>query len=351
MLGSNSHRSRCSRPRRPRHSRPPRLRRPTTIPLPQGACATQRARSGWRYLPGVNCRVARVDGYPRRFVVSTFRAAGLSFRARSCRADVPRQLRDRGAVPASTSGWREQADATGLIAVFLETGVRYRVLDSGRRSTKWNAFGLDAQVGPELPPGYPSTSPCAGLTTSASSTGIVGDLDARLPIDDHRVYASGFSNGAYEFTARLGRRALDPPRPRSRTRPAACSPHSRPHGSIPMFATLGSLDDRGARADGAAAAHRAPARPAGILTSPILDPFIDAHLATLGLDDRPFGAIARRRLHGSALASPGQRGRRRRVPVRDAHRTNHHYPNGRRSAAGHDGCRRFWRFFEQHPLP
>ena len=39
------------------------------------------------------------------------------------------------------SGWREQADATGLVAVF-PTGLRYRVLDSGRLSTKWNSFSL-----------------------------------------------------------------------------------------------------------------------------------------------------------------------------------------------------------------
>ena len=31
-----------------------------------------------------------------------------------------------------TSGWREQADREGLIAVF-PTGLRYRVLESGRR--------------------------------------------------------------------------------------------------------------------------------------------------------------------------------------------------------------------------
>ena len=39
------------------------------------------------------------------------------------------------------SGWREQADATGLVAVFPQ-GLRYRVLDSGRLSSKWNSFDL-----------------------------------------------------------------------------------------------------------------------------------------------------------------------------------------------------------------
>ena len=238
-------------------------------PLPQGACATQ-GPVGLAYLPGVNCRVVRVDGYPRRFVVYVPRRRPASGRA-------PVVLMFHGSSGTGEqflriSGWREQADATGLIAVF-PTGVRYRVLDSGRRSTKWNAFGLDAQVGPELPPGYPSTSPWPADDVGFVDR-IVGDLDARLPIDDHRVYASGFSNGA-EFTARL---AVE----RS-TRLAAVAysagglfsaqPSARP---IPMFATLGSLDDRVLAQTGPPPLTELPRDPLGILTSPILDPFIDA---------------------------------------------------------------------------
>ena len=53
------------------------------------------------------------------------------------------------------SGWREQADATGLVAVF-PTGLRYRVLDNGRRSTKWNTFDLADEVDlDEKPAGLP----------------------------------------------------------------------------------------------------------------------------------------------------------------------------------------------------
>jgi poly(3-hydroxybutyrate) depolymerase len=317
---------------------------PHDNPLPQGACGTQ-GPVGLAYLPGVNCRVAQVDGYPRRFVVYVPRR-----RPPSGRAPVVLMFHGSSGTGEQflrTSGWREQADATGLIAVF-PTGVRYRVLDSGRRSTKWNAFGLDAQVGPELPPGYPSTSPWPADDVGFVDR-IVGDLDARLPIDDHRVYASGFSNGA-EFTARL---AVE----RS-TRLAAVAysagglfsaqPSARP---IPMFATLGSLDDRVLAQTGPPPLTELPRDPLGILTSPILDPFIDAHLATLGLDERPFGAIARRR--STVLRWPPQGSGAGGGVFQFGMLTglDHHYPNGRRSAAGHDWVPRFWRFFEQHPLP
>ena len=45
------------------------------------------------------------------------------------------------------------------IAVF-PTGLRYRVLESGRLVTKWNDFGLPDEIDAnELPPGYPEDAP------------------------------------------------------------------------------------------------------------------------------------------------------------------------------------------------
>ena len=100
------------------------------------------------------------------------------------------------------SGWREQADATGLIAVF-PTGLRYRVLDSGRRhATKWNGFDLAGQVDlADKPPGYPADAPWPADDVGFTDA-ILADLTAQLPIDERRDLRLGFSNGA-EFTARL----------------------------------------------------------------------------------------------------------------------------------------------------
>ena len=82
------------------------------------------------------------------------------------------------------------------------TGLRYRVLDSGRRSTKWNSFDLAEEVDlEERPRGYPEDAPWPADDVGFVDS-IMRDLGARLPIDRERVYASGFSNGA-GFAARL----------------------------------------------------------------------------------------------------------------------------------------------------
>ena len=92
------------------------------------------------YQVGVNCRVMEVDGHPREFIV--YRPD----RDPEPGQRVPVVFMFHGSTGTHTqflriSGWREQADATGLVAVF-HRGLRYRVLDSGRLSSKWNSFDL-----------------------------------------------------------------------------------------------------------------------------------------------------------------------------------------------------------------
>ena len=165
-------------------------------PLPPGSCETHGA-AGLAYETGVNCRFVEVDDHPRRYVVYVpdrrLPEAPVVFMFHGSSGTGEQFLR--------ISGWREQADRTGLVAVF-PTALQYRVLESGFRVTKWNEFGLRAKIDPhELPPGYPEDAPMP-----ADDTGFVdamlADLDSRLPIDRHRIYMSGFSNGA-GFAARL----------------------------------------------------------------------------------------------------------------------------------------------------
>ncbi|HET6549359.1 MAG TPA: PHB depolymerase family esterase, partial [Solirubrobacter sp.] len=153
------------------------------------ACVTAGA-AGTPYSTGVNCRTVEVDGRQRQYLVYVPRRPAVTgperpvvFMYHGTSGDGERFLK--------ISGWREQADATGLVAVF-PTGLRYRVLDSGRRVTKWNSFDLAADLDPGETP----------ADDVAFTDAMLADLEAQLPVDARRVYASGFSNGA-EFTARL----------------------------------------------------------------------------------------------------------------------------------------------------
>ncbi len=205
-------------------------------PLPPGSCATHGA-AGLAYETGVNCRSVEVDGHPRRYVVYVpdrrLPEAPVVFMFHGSSGTGEQFLR--------ISGWREQADRTGLVAVF-PTGLQYRVLESGFRVTKWNEFGLRAKIDPdELPPGYPEDAPMPADDTGFVDA-ILADLESRLPIDRHRIYMSGFSNGA-GFAARLSVERS--------TRVAAAaysagglSRAKEPDRPVPTYITAGTLDDR-----------------------------------------------------------------------------------------------------------
>jgi poly(3-hydroxybutyrate) depolymerase len=318
----------------------------TRSPLPPGACVTHGA-VGLAYEVGVNCRVVDVDGHPRRFVVYVPATRPVT----GPRAPVVFMFHGSsgtGEQFLKISGWREQADATGLIAVF-PTGLRYRVLDSGRLSTKWNEYSLASQVDlSERPRGYPANAPWP-----ANDVGFVdammADLGEQLPIDRHRVYASGFSNGA-GFTARLAverSTVLAAAAFSAGALPAAQTP-TRP---IPMYLTVGTLDDRVLAQTGPPPLTRLPLDPLALLAEPVIRSTIGAHLATLGLDAGDFGVISDRR--STSLRWPatgtGADGALMRFAVLDG--LQHKYPNGRNNPAGFEAAPEFWAFFRTHRLP
>ena len=315
-------------------------------PLPPGACVTHGA-VGLAYEVGVNCRVVDVDGHPRRFVVYvpatrpvTGSRAPVVFMFHGSSGSGEQFLR--------ISGWREQADATGLIAVF-PTGLRYRVLDSGRLSTKWNDYSLAAQVDlSERPPGYPANAPWP-----ANDVGFVdamtADLGAQLPIDRHRIYASGFSNGA-GFAARLAverSTVLAAAAFSGGALPAAQAP-ARP---IPTYLTVGTLDDRVLAQTGPPPLTRLPLDPLALLAEPVIRSTVGAQVATLGLDVGDFGVISDRRSTSFRwpATGTGPDGAVMRFAVLDG--LQHKYPNGRNNPAGFEAAPEFWAFFRTHRLP
>ena len=104
-------------------------------------------------------------------------AAARHGRARARRVHVPRLHRAPASSSCASPAGASRPTATGLVAVF-PTGLRYRVLDSGLRVTKWNDFSLAGEVDlEELPPGYPEGAPMP-----ADDVGFVdscmADLDA-----------------------------------------------------------------------------------------------------------------------------------------------------------------------------
>jgi polyhydroxybutyrate depolymerase len=312
-------------------------------PLPPGSCVTE-GEVGTPYDVGVNCRFVEVDGFPRRFEVYIPRTAPVTgsrrpvvFMFHGTGGDGERFLR--------ISGWREQADATGLIAVF-PTGLRYRVKESGRLKTKFNDGTLRRDVElDERPNGYPEDAPWP-----ANDVGFVdaigADLGAQLPIDRRRLYITGFSNGA-DFTRRLamerstvfGAAAMVAEglhRPREIERP------------IPMYLAVGSVDQHIPEVTGL---DELPLNPLELLAVPFVETNVESHLRTLGLDPADFGSI--REAHSTSLRWPatgtGADGALFRFAVLEG--LHHNYPNEHNNPAGFEAAPEFWRFFEDHPLP
>jgi len=156
---------------------------------------------GTPYEPGVNCRLINVNEYLRRFVV--YIPENLAYGP-----DLPAPVvvmhhgsSGTGEQFLNISGWKEEADEEGFIAVF-PTGAVYYVLDRGRLNTKWNDFSLVDDVDLSIqPPGYPATSPWPADDVLFENR-ILDDLADLIAIDTARTFAAGFSNGG-GFTSRL----------------------------------------------------------------------------------------------------------------------------------------------------
>jgi poly(3-hydroxybutyrate) depolymerase len=176
----------------------------TALATPSGAAASRPA--GWSSLctgsiggaatplvAGVNCRLITSGGLTRRYVAYVPGSVAASAN------DAPVVFMFHGSTGTgeqflTISGWRQVADQEGLIAAF-PTGMSYRILETGRMSTKWHDFGLSCEVSPNRPSGWPASAPYpaddGGFVDS-----MISDLRASGHVDTDRIYASGFSNGS-----------------------------------------------------------------------------------------------------------------------------------------------------------
>lgn len=163
-------------------------------------CPGRAATAGTPLVVGAaNCRWITSGGLTRRYVVYVPSSA-------SAAAPSPLVMMLHGSSGTgeqfyNTSGWVPVAEAEGAIAVF-PTGMKYLVLDSGRRNTKWHSYNLPCDVGPR-PQSWP-----AAASYPADDVGffddVLADIDATAPggVDDARRYMSGFSNGS-QMTHRI----------------------------------------------------------------------------------------------------------------------------------------------------
>ena len=317
-------------------------------PAPTAACPVHQP-AGTPYAVGVNCRLVEVDGHPRQFIV---------YVPRRPRPSAPAPLvfmfhggSGNGEQFLRISGWREQADATGLIAVF-PTALRSRTLDNGRTETHWNTFDARARRSTSMsarratpparrgrrttsasPTRWWPTSPRACRSTATACTRPASPTAARSPA------ASRWS----------GRRCSR--RPRS---PGAGSHERAGAGSVPSRCTW-----RSGRSTTACWPTRARPRspssrsvPSTCWRVPVVAATLGAHLDTLGLDENDFG--------GDRIAAadlPALAARRARAPAGRCCRfaaiggLPHHYPRGDDNLAGFAAAPEFWAFFVDHPLP
>ncbi len=145
---------------------------------------------------GANCRTIVVGGLQRRYV------AYVPAAARTKRVPVVFMFHGtsgNGEKFFNISGWKEVAAQRGFIAVF-PSSMSYRVLDTGRTTTKWHDFSLRCNLYPR-----PNTWPAAAAYPAdddAYIDAVLADLQHTTKVDTTRVYASGFSNGA-QYAQRL----------------------------------------------------------------------------------------------------------------------------------------------------
>jgi poly(3-hydroxybutyrate) depolymerase len=129
--------------------------------------------------------------------------------------------------------------------------------------------------------------------------------------------------------------------------PAAQAP-ARP---IPMYLTVGTLDDRVLAQTGPPPLTRLPLDPLALLAEPVVRSTVGAYVATLGLDAGDFGVVSDPRATSFRwpATGTGPDGALFRFAALDG--LEHRYPNGRNNPAGFEAAPEFWDFFQTHRLP
>jgi len=245
------------------------------------------------------------------------------------------------------SGWREEANQQGFIAAF-PTGLQYFVTKDGenRWTTKWNDFSLssDIDVSRRLP-GYPAAAPWPADDISFENR-LLDDAGSVVPVDAHRIFVSGFSNGS-AFATRVAISMSD------RVAAVASSgggfivdPRNFPAGTVPAddWLMVGSLDDRIMGITGLA---ELPLDPDALLANTYIRATMYTHARAWGLPTTACSIDRTATTTTFNYCATGKPEFHFTVVKGLAHR----YPNGTNNPAGLVATDLFWPFFAAHPLP
>ena len=259
---------------------------------------------------GANCRVVRIDGFPREYIVYVPRnpsfdpddAMPVVFMFHGSSGDATRFLK--------ISGWREKAEEVGLLAVF-PTGLEHKVLESGRCTTKWNDYSLPDEIDPDVKPrvrtatgailDYPAGAPWPPDDVAFVET-MLDDVEAGAHVDRARVFATGFSNGA-NFTARVSVELADRFAAAAWVGGGLDGVHVPDVRRMPVAIVAGECDDRlaerlalpldkAACVAGLPNAGGLPLDPAEWPAIPGLASFVTDHLESFGLALEPDATVA-----------------------------------------------------------
>lgn len=336
---------------------------PDIIGLPPLGVCDSLGGAGTRYISGINCRVMRVDGHPRTYIVYVPPAGLLD------PAPVVFMFHGSsgtGARHFKISGWKETADEEGLIAVF-PTGLSYCKIGApcenggqGGWITKWHDYSLE--LDPDLNLAVRPPADDVRFTRR-----MIADLNAAetgLHVDPDRIYATGFSNGA-GFTARLAVELADQLAAVAYVAgglTAEAGEIPSPIADVPIYAAFGTNDDRILDRLADPGIETVPLAPADLFAIPeIREGYIRPHLDGFDhtYDPGSFVPYLSYRaetytLFGWRSASGDEAGHIFRLAVLSG--LGHIYPNGCDSSGinpNNTHCfrasRHFWRFFERHP--
>ena len=312
--------------------------------------------SGIPYVPGVNCRLMAVDGYTRRYVVWV-PLSGVP-------GNSPAVMMLHGASGTGEqflriSGWREKATQEQFVAIF-PTAVEHFVLETQRFSTRWNNYGLPAEIDPnQRPAGYPATAPWPADDVKFIRQ-IGADVIQQLSTDPHRVYVAGFSSGG-AMCARVGVEASD------LIAAVAChgsglhEVHETLAGSrnLSAFFSLGTLDGNALEEVnnyliglGQPAIAELPLNPSDLEQIPQIKTQVLVNLDSFNLEATPIATLtgATWTLLHAQTAQPGNiDGNELYFAYLDD--VTHQYPNGTNNPAGFNLPDWVWPFFVLHPRP